>query len=248
MKSFPAQIFFESEKMPRIARKANQDLREYPTYTIAEAAHYLAMPRRTLYRWASDHPLWTLASGTADLHLLSFQDLAQTYFIEFIRRHAGISLRKAKEILRIAKAETGSPYPLLDKNVKVLFKHIIIDRPARGRKPRNVVDLTQYPQYVLPDVVDLFAQRISRNQKGQLRELFPWRYYKPKENEERPVSLNPEILSGRLVITGTRIPVQVLWERHETGESLPDLALDYRLPEATLRNALRHIVIPKKAA
>lgn len=233
--------------MPRVPRKPNQELRDYPIYTVAEAATYLAMPKRTLYHWVSDDPLWARTSGTDDL-LLSFQDLAQTFFVEFVRRHAHISVEKARGILLRAKEVTGSPYPLLDKNIKLLFRHIVHDRPARGRRKRQIVDLSQYPQYVIPDVVDLFAQRISRDRKGQLRAIFPWRHYAPGKNEDRPVSVNPEVLSGRLVVTGTRIPAQTIWERTRTGESVSTVADDYGISEKLVNDALRHLVLRKEAA
>ena len=112
--------------MPRTARKLDQDLRDYPTYTISEAATYLAIPRRTLYHWISDEPLWTTAGAGGEMQLLSFRDVAQAYFIEFIRKHVGITGRKAREILKSARLETGARYPLLDKDIKVLFQQILV--------------------------------------------------------------------------------------------------------------------------
>lgn len=232
--------------MPRTARKLDQDLRDYPTYTISEAATYLAIPRRTLYHWISDEPLWTTAGAGGEMQLLSFRDVAQAYFIEFIRKHVGITGRKAREILKSARLETGARYPLLDKDIKVLFQHILLDRPAKGSKPRHVVDLSQHRQLVMAEVVDLFATRIARNRTGEMQQIFPWRFY-TQGDQSRPVSLNPDILSGQLVITGTRIPVRVAWARHRAGETLPALAKDYRLPEKTISDALRHFALPKAA-
>lgn len=232
--------------MVRTPRKRGQDLRDYPTYTIPEAADYLAIPKRTLYHWVSDDPLWRSAGVDEESRLLSFRDVAQSYFIEFIRRQVGISGRKAREILQRARQETNTAYPLLDKNIKVLFKHIVHDRPAKGRIPRHVVDLSQYPQYVMSEVVDLFATRFIRNSKGEMQQIFPWRFYQ-RGDELRPVTLDPDILSGRLVITGTRIPVKVVWERERAGETLPDLANDYGLSEQAITDALRHLALPKAA-
>jgi uncharacterized protein (DUF433 family)/DNA-binding transcriptional MerR regulator len=246
MKSVLWRVFRESDEVPRTPRKANQDLRDYPTYTIPEAAAYLAIPPRTLYHWVSDDPLWRSAGIDDETRLLSFRDIAQSYFIEFIRHHGGISGRKAREILQRAKQETQTAYPLLDKNIKVLFRHIVHDRPAKGRLPRHVVDLSQYPQLVIPQVVDLFATRFKRNRKGEMDQIFPWRFYKPGD-ESTPVTLDPQILSGRLVITGTRVPVKVVWERQNAGEDVPVLAKDYGLPEQAITDALRHLVLRKAA-
>jgi DNA-binding transcriptional MerR regulator len=98
--------------VPRTPRKADQDLRDYPTYTISEAAAYLAIPSRTLYHWVSDDPLWRSAGIEEQTRLLSFRDVAQSYFIDFIRHHVRIPGKKARELLARAKQETGTAYPL----------------------------------------------------------------------------------------------------------------------------------------
>ncbi len=231
----------------RKPRDPAQDLREYPVYTLSEAACYLAMPRRTLYHWLSDKPLWSAAGADLGIQLLSFKDLAQSHFIEFIRRHAGVSTRKAREILQYAKLETNSAYPLLDKNIKVLFRHILIDKPAHKKSPRHVVDLSQHRQLVIHEVVDLYSTRIQRNSRGELERLFPWRLWNRNEDGRRPVTIDPHIMSGRLVITGTRIPVEVLAMRKSAGESIRDLSKDYRLPEEAIDDALRHLALRKAA-
>src|SRR5271168_789837 len=128
MKTALLRALWEADEMPRIPRKPDQDLRDYPTYTIPEAAIYLAVPRRTLYHWVSDMPLWESAGRTEHTRLLSFRDVAQSYFLEFIRRHAGISTSKVREILKNAQMETNEAYPLLGKDIKILFKSILLDK------------------------------------------------------------------------------------------------------------------------
>ncbi|MGA8012761.1 MAG: DUF433 domain-containing protein [Candidatus Acidiferrales bacterium] len=230
----------------REARRRNQDVRDYPIYTIPEAAAYLGMPQRTFYNWLSDHPLWAPAGKGTKVQLLSFRDLAQAHFIEFIRKHAGISMQKAKEILHNAQLETNSRYPLLDRNIKVLFKHILLDKPARGRVARHVVDLSQHRQFVMQHVVDLFATRVKRDRRGELEQLYPWRLYKVGD-EAKPVTLDPDVMSGRLVITGTRIPARLLWARRKSGEKISAIAHDYDIGEEIVVQALRHLGIPKAA-
>jgi uncharacterized protein (DUF433 family) len=234
------------QHIEREPRGVNQDLREYPTYTIPEAALYLGMPRRTLQSWVYDKPLWSVSGSERPVHLLSFKDLAQAYFIEFICKHVGISGRKAREILKNARLETKSRYPLLHKDIKVLFKHILMDKPATGNGRRHVVDLSQHRQLVMEEVVDLFASRIRRNAKGELEQIYPWRLWK-EGDDRRPVTIDPRIMSGRLVITGTRIPVQVLVLRKKSGEQIRDIAKDYGLTQTIVKQALRHLGLRKAA-
>lgn len=231
----------------RVPRLPHQGLNDYPTYTIPEAAVYLGMPRSTLYSWVSYKRLWTPAGKSSNsVQLLSFKDLAQAHFIEFIRRHAGISMRKAKEILRNAQLETGSQYPLLNRDIKVLFRHILLDKPARGRVARHVVDLSQHRQLVMQHVVDMFATRVRRNRKGDLEQIYPWRLYR-RGDRRRPVTIDPNIMSGRLVVTGTRVPARILVTRQQAGETINSMADDYGIETATIRQALRHLGLHKAA-
>jgi uncharacterized protein (DUF433 family)/DNA-binding transcriptional MerR regulator len=231
----------------RTARRSDQDLRDYPTYTIPEAAAFLAMPARTLRFWVTDKPLWSVAGDENTIPLLSFKDLAQSYFIDFIRKHVGLSGRQARVILAEARKESKSQYPLLDKDIKVFFKHILMDKPPRGTKPRRVVDLTrQGGQLSIPEVIDLFATRIRFDNKGRLAQIFPWRYWS-RQDMSTPVMIDPGIMSGRLVITGTRIPVQIVAQRKLAGEAVTELAKDYGLEIEAVDKALRHLALRKAA-
>jgi uncharacterized protein (DUF433 family) len=193
-----------------------------------------------------DKPLWSVSGSERPVRLLSFKDLAQAYFIEFICKHVGISGSKAREILNNARLETKSRYPLLRKNIKVLFKHILMDKPATGNRRRHVVDLSQHRQLVMEEVVDLFASRIRRNAQGELEQIYPWRLWK-EGDKRRPVTIDPRIMSGRLVITGTRIPVQMVVLRKKSGEQIREIAKDYGLTQETIRQALRHLGLRKAA-
>ncbi len=60
--------------------------------------------------------------------------------------------------------------------------------------------------------------------------------------------MNPNIMSGRLVVAGTRIPVSTLMEGKRSGETIKQIADDYRLDPAVVEKALIHIGVRQKAA
>ena len=60
--------------------------------------------------------------------------------------------------------------------------------------------------------------------------------------------MNPHIMSGRLVVVGTRIPVIVFWERKSDGENIDGIAKDYGLDRDTVEKAITHIGKRQKAA
>lgn len=229
----------------RIPRSRGQDLRDYPTYTIPEAATYLGMSRRTLQSWIADDPIWKVSGAHLAVPLLSFRDVAQAYYVQIVRKHFHLSMRQAREVLRVVQKESSAQYPLLGKNVVLFFKHIILIKPARGKQPRRNIDLTKSRQLGISEVIDLFKTRIKRDKKGESEKLFPWRYWTPGD-ETQPVEMDPQIMSGRLVVTGTRIPVQVLWNRSQANESVSRLADDYGIDETRINLAISHLKAPPR--
>jgi uncharacterized protein (DUF433 family) len=127
--------------------------------------------------------------------------------------------------------------------VKECLKDLVYDKPARGGQPRTVTSLWQRPgQQLVKEVVDLFGERIVAG-----RFIFPWRYA-ATDHQSRPVSMNSEIMSGRLVVAGTRIPVTVLSEEKRSGSSSAEIARDYGLEREIVEKALIHVGLRQKAA
>ena len=60
--------------------------------------------------------------------------------------------------------------------------------------------------------------------------------------------MNPNIMSGRLVVTDTRVPVTVLWEQKRAGQKIEDIAKDFELNLEVVQQALAHIGLRQKAA
>lgn len=243
------RVLKESDMAKRTPRKPHQSLLDYPTYTIPEAALYLAIPENTLRYWITSQPLWLVKHVGKNVPILSFHDISQAYFIDVLRRHYFLTVADTRRILKAAQIESTAKYPLLKENIRVFYKHVIMDKKARGRLPRRMIDLSKHPQLVIPEIVEPLSTRIRWDNKGNLVQIYPWRNWSGKaEDKSRPVTIDPNVMSGRLVITGTRIPVEVIALRKAGGESIPHLAKDYRISEAGIENALEHLVPEKKAA
>lgn len=227
--------------MKRIPRRSNQTLRDFPTYTIPEAALYLAIPESTLRYWLTNHPLWRVA-GAGRRPLLSFQDVAQAYYVEMVRKHFELPLSDMRHVLEEAAKESKATYPLLQKNIWLFAKHVIMDKRASAKQPRRVIDLSRSRQLAFPEVVMPLSSRFLWR-GGQYVQIYPWRLWSGKTSDKvRPVSINPEVMSGRLVISGTRIPVQVVLQRNLSGETVSAIAKDYRLSTSSINQAIEHLV------
>ena len=218
-------------------RQKGQPLEWLPTYTIPEAATFLAINVSTLFDWyAGEHPILRPSGFVRNIALLSFRDLEEVYKVHLLRTIHKKSLQYLRKALPDARQQTGSEHPLLDHEIDVMERLALII-PGRGRRKRRAIVLgdESKPDY-FPEVVRAWGVRISPDRK----EIFPWRYASI-DDESTPVSLNPEVMSGRLVVRGTRIPVSMIWGRKLAGEGINEIAKDYRLDAKRVRQALAHI-------
>jgi uncharacterized protein (DUF433 family) len=220
-------------------------LAELPTYTIPEAAVFLAMNERRLQDWYSgERPILKASGRIGNIPLLSFRDLEEAYKVYLLRSKHSKSLQYLRRAMSDARDKTGSDHPLLTHEIDVMERLALII-PGRGRRRRKAITLgdPNMPDYI-PEVVKAWGVRISKTRD----EILPWRYA-AADDTSTPVSLNPEVMSGRLVLRGTRIPVNILWGRMKAGEKVEDIAEDYRLDTRQVRQALAHIdkALPKVA-
>jgi uncharacterized protein (DUF433 family) len=226
-------------------RQPKQLLVDLPTYTLPEAATFLAITPSRLYDWyAGRHPILVPSGQLGDTLLLSFRDLEEAYKVFLLRSKHSKSLQYLRRAMSDARDKTGSKHPLLTHEIDVMDRLALIV-PGRGKRKRRAITLgdPSVPDY-FPEVVKAWGIRISKARA----EIFPWRYAS-QDDTSMPVSLNPEIMSGRLVLRGTRIPVNILWGRVKLGEKVENIAEDYRLETTQVQQALTHIdeTIPKVA-
>jgi uncharacterized protein (DUF433 family) len=228
-------------------RQVGQDLRDVPTYTIPEASAFLAVPTRTMQAWFSHKNRLLRPAGEygRKLALLSFRDVTEAYILEVLRSIYRLPMKSLRHVLEEAQHETGLEHPLLDADLRVLFRGLVIKTPALGRRKQQFVDLSHNRQLAIPEVVNVLGRRVLKDSKRGPYRIYPWRFL--LDDDSRPVSLDPDVLSGRLVVTGTRIPVQVLLGRKLAGESAQHIADDYDIGLDAIQKALEHVEGAKAA-
>jgi len=226
-------------------RRPGQDIRTLPTYTIPEAAAFLAIRRRTMSSWyEGKEPILKASCTCGSTHLLSYRDIEEAYRVYLLRERFGFSFQFLRRSMRNARRMFRSQHPLQRADaIKECLQDLVYDKPARGKNPRTITSLGKRPgQAVIEEVANLFAERIEPG-----RFIFPWRFA-ATDHQSRPVSMNPHIMSGRLVVAGTRIPVTVLWGRKRAGVGVEEIARDYGLDRDIVKKALTHIDLRQKAA
>ncbi len=236
-------------------RAAGQDISTLPTYTIPEAAAFLAISPRTLFDWYAGPTPVLKASGeySGRFSLLSFRDLEEAYKVHILRSRDRLSLQYLRKAMTEAREDYATGHPLIDRarDLAVFFdkkkNKLVMSLPGRGRRPRRSIALAS-PETAayIPEVVKTWGRRIVKDRRGRTQ-IFPWRFFKSDELS-RPVTLDPEVMSGRLVVSGTRIPVSTLWKRKLAGEVPERIAEDYRIDADLVKKALMHVDVHQKAA
>jgi uncharacterized protein (DUF433 family) len=197
-----------------------------------------------MFSWyEGDDPILKASGSYGSIHLLSYRDLEEAYRLHLLRQRYKFPLQFLRRSMRNARKMFRSEHPLQRVDaVKECLRDLVYEKPKRGKNPRTITSLGYKPgQQMVKEVADLFAERIERD-----KAIYPWRF--AATDKSRPVSINPRIMSGRLVVAGTRIPVTVLWGRKRAGVKIDEIAKDYGLERDVVEKALTHIGIRQKAA
>jgi hypothetical protein len=119
---YERMFYSDSDVMKRKPiRQKGQDIRTLPTYTIPEAAAFLAMPTRTLQAWYSGkNPLLVATGQVGSIALLSFRDLEESYKVHVLRSKYAFSFPKLREALVVAREESHRDHPLLESEFSAL--------------------------------------------------------------------------------------------------------------------------------
>jgi uncharacterized protein (DUF433 family) len=226
---------------------SSDEARLLPAYTMAEAAHYLRMPEETLRSWVAgrlypasgqvkrSQPLIRLDDPKRK-HL-SFSNLVEAHVLAAIRRRHGVKLPKIRRALDYVRRRFQIERPLIDETFQTDGMDLFTDKYGQ------MINVSRQGQQAMKEIISIYLQRIERDTKGLPIKLYP--FTRVSESEEAPKSdprlvvMSPTISFGRPVIVGTGIPVSAIYERYQAGDSVADLARDFRLETGAIEEAIR---------
>ncbi len=204
----------------------------------------MAIPARTLQYWfAGPNRVYEPSGQYGTYSLLSFRDAAEAYRLFLLREFYQIPPHRIRLFLNSLRKESTHRFPLSELPLKVLEKTLVYDKPAQGKHGRCVIDLSGSRQLVFHQIADQFGKRIIEDAHRTPLMIYPWRRL-VEDADGRPVSINPEIMSGTLVVTGTRVPVGTLLGMKRLGKTTQEIANRYRLSRAEVERALQHLERP----
>ena len=218
------------------------DLREIPNYPLAEAAHYLRMPARTLKHWLLGNSYPT-KSGTRysdalikvagkDPILLSFFNLVEASILSALRRKYDVKMGNVRKVLDYLESKYPSPHPLADHKFKTDGIDVFIDEYG------ELESISQQGQIAMRDLLLGYLHRIEWDKQKFAVRLYP--YTRDREPDDaRLIVIDPRVSFGRPVIAGSGIATSIIAERFAAGESFEDLMDDYDRTAQEIEEALR---------
>jgi uncharacterized protein (DUF433 family) len=230
-----------------MAFRTTVDPRLLPAYAVAEAAHYLRMPEETLRSWVAGR-LYSAAGQSKRsrplIHLddpqkqyLSFINLVEAHVLAAIRRRHGVRLPKVRKALDYMQRQFHVQRPLIEQAFQTDGLDLFVEHYG------ELINASREGQRAMKEIIGRYLQRIERDSKGFPIKLYP--FTRDTEAEAAPASdprvvvMNPAVSFGRPVVAGTGIPVSSIYERYRAGDSVADLAQDFRLEISAIEEAIR---------
>lgn len=209
------------------------DVREFPRYSISEAAFYIRMPASTLVAWTRGqdyvtrgihrtfYPLIDLADP--ENKLLSFYNLVEAHVLRSTI-NSGVPLRNMRNALEYIRRTIPGKHPLLSHDFEVSGKDAFIQHLGM------TICATKHGQLAMRKVIEQHLRRIVRDERGLPLKVFPI-------NSKR-LAIDPLFSSGKPIVKDRGITASVLWARNRTGESIPEIAKDYGLTTIEVKEAI----------
>lgn len=219
------------------------DPREVPAYSIAEAAHYLGVPKSTLRSWFAgqrymlkgEQKLFRAVIRPADPKALglSFSNLVEAYVLTAIRRKHHIGLPTIRRGLDYLVRKLDAKRPLIEQQFATNGVDLFVDHLGQ------IINISRDGQVEMVELIRAYLERIERDAKGLPIKLYPFMRTQPPRDQPRTVVIDPRVSFGRPVIAGTGIPTSALAEQFKAGDPVPLLAKEYGASEEAVWDAIR---------
>jgi uncharacterized protein (DUF433 family) len=221
--------------MPRKHRlRTKGDIREFPRYSISEAAFYVRIPFATLHAWTQGQdyvaqtgvrrtfkPLISLADK--ENKLLSFYNLVEAHILRSTTER-GVPFRNIRKALDSIHETIPGAHPLLSHEFETSGKDVFIKHLG------STINATAHGQNVMREILHEYLTLIPRDGRGLSLRVFP--------RDSKRLAIDPMFSSGKPIVRDRGITASVLWGRNKSGESEQRIAEDYGLTEIEVKEAI----------
>ena len=217
-----------------------RDPRDVANYSLGEAAHWLGLVPETLRKWLRGQNYSTKGgtrharpvvhpAGSEPLGL-SFWNLVECSVLFTMRKQHQLSLQKVRRALDYVARELGKPRPLIDQEFSTDGLGLFVEHYGK------LIEASKQGQTAMRDILQAGLTRIERDEAGLAARLFPWRV---DPHEPRIIAIDARVAFGQPVLSDTRVPVEIVFDRYRAGDSMDHLAADYRVARDVIEDLVR---------
>jgi uncharacterized protein (DUF433 family) len=211
-------------------------------YGLADAAHYLDLPRATVHDWALGHAYpagstrrsapAVIAAADREARLLSFRNLVELHVLAALRRQHEVSLQNIRRAVAFMRKQLAIEAPLASLAMLTDGKDLLIEHSG------ELLNVSREGQLEMRKIVEAYLSRIEHSTNGAPSRLYPFTG-NAWAQRSRPIVIDPRVQFGRPCIAGTGVPTEVLVGRLKAGESIASIAGDYDLEPEDVEEAIR---------
>ncbi|BAQ63218.1 hypothetical protein GM3708_3624 (plasmid) [Geminocystis sp. NIES-3708] len=215
------------------------DIYNIPTYSVTDASRYLNIPLPTLRTWLNGRKYNTIEGEkyffpiiqrpSAEMSQLSFTNLVEAHILRVIRTIHNISLDKVRIALDYISERFNTNHPLATKQFSTDGVDLFLEEVG------HLVNISRSGQLAMKKVLINLLTRIEWDKDNFATKLYP---DLNNINENKIIQISPHISFGKPIITGTGIPIQVLTELYDAGDSLENIAKDYNCEVMQIEKAI----------
>jgi len=226
----------------RITAVKEQDVRELPAYGVAEAAHYLLVPRATLRSWVAGMSYGgdgerrffkpVIQPAATSPVALSFINLIEAHVLAAIRRKHRVDMKAVRRAIEFLKDQFGSKHPLADDKFETNGVDLFVERYG------ELMSVSQGGQLAVRQLLQAHLRRVEWDTKGMPLRLYPFTRIGDVE-QPKNIVIDPFVSFGKAVIAGTGVSTDIVAERFKAGESADELASDYGCAREKIEEAIR---------
>ena len=215
------------------------DLRDRPSYSLAEAARYLKLPAATLRSWVVGRAysksgaragLQPLIQSVGNPPLLSFYNLIEAHVLRSLRTEHGVAIKELRVAIEYAENSLHIGRLLLSKDLSTHAGQVFLDEYGK------LINLSASGQLAMRRLLDEYLKRVEWNQWEFPVRLYP--YVSAQPTVPRPIAIDPNIAFGRPIVLKKGIATEAIAARIDAGETVAALAEDYDLEPQEIEEAV----------
>jgi uncharacterized protein (DUF433 family) len=223
----------------------DRTLYDQPAYRTAEAARILALPQTTVTAWCFGHD-YVHRDGSRKRFRrvvepanprgreLSFVNLCELHVLAAIRRHHGVTLPEVRKAIDFVRHELDVPRPLATQQFLTNGVNLFVEHAG------ELLNVSQQGQHAMREDFQRALQRIEFGEHGGPIVLFPFTRDAASDGDHpKSVVVDPARSFGRPVLARVYVRTEVVEQRFLAGDTIAEIADDYRVREADVEEALR---------